>query len=85
MELAIDRVATRVKEGGHNIPEDVIVRRYKGGIRNLFKIYLPIVDELLIFDNTQNVPKIVAGKKQNEDLDIFDNIMFTKLKENYEN
>ena len=36
-QLAIERVETRVKEGGHNIPKDVIIRRYYAGIRNLFE------------------------------------------------
>lgn len=35
IDLAIERVATRVQEGGHNIPTDVIIRRYKRGIINL--------------------------------------------------
>ena len=39
-EYAIERVAQRVREGGHNIPNDVIVRRYFAGIRNLFDIYI---------------------------------------------
>ena len=47
-ELAIERVKTRVLEGGHNIEIDVIKRRYKNGICNLFDIYLPLVDEALI-------------------------------------
>lgn len=42
-ELAKERVKTRVLEGGHNIPEDIIERRYLNGIINLFDIYLPIV------------------------------------------
>jgi len=41
IELAKERVKTRVKEGGHNIPENVIERRYFKGIFNLFDIYLP--------------------------------------------
>lgn len=41
IELAKQRVRTRVIEGGHNIPEDVIERRYLKGIYNLFDIYLP--------------------------------------------
>lgn len=43
MELAKYRVSSRVKEGGHNIPVEVIERRYSAGIRNLFDIYLGIV------------------------------------------
>ena len=52
VELAINRVATRVAEGGHNIPTNVIERRYVNGIKNLFDIYLPIVDEATIVDNS---------------------------------
>ena len=48
VELAKERVKTRVLEGGHNIPTDVIERRYKRGINNLFQIYLDIVDVALL-------------------------------------
>ncbi len=51
-DLAKERVKVRVQEGGHNIPEDVIERRYIKGIKNLFGIYLEIVDESFIFDNS---------------------------------
>lgn len=51
-ELAIRRVAQRVSEGGHNIPEDVIRRRYYLGLKNLKYIFMPIVDEWFLFDNT---------------------------------
>jgi len=40
-------------KGGYNIPEDVIERRYYKGIKNLFEIYLSIVDQALIFDNSE--------------------------------
>jgi predicted ABC-type ATPase len=45
VNLAIERVKTRVREGVHNIKTDVIKRRYENGITNLFNIYLPIVDQ----------------------------------------
>jgi predicted ABC-type ATPase len=48
VNLAIERVKTRVLEGGHNIETEVIKRRYKRGIKNLFEIYLPIADEVRI-------------------------------------
>lgn len=62
--LAKERVVTRVKEGGHNIPEDVIERRYKAGITNLFHIYLPLVDAWLIYDNSDSEPDFIASKDQ---------------------
>lgn len=60
IELAKARVATRVKEGGHNIPPDVIERRYKSGITNLFHIYLPLVDEWIVYDNTSVLPVVIC-------------------------
>ena len=50
-QLAIMRVKQRVLEGGHNIPEDVIVRRYWRGINNLFEVFMPIVDVWGVYDN----------------------------------
>ena len=58
--LAIKRVKTRVKEGGHNITEIVIKRRYQRGIDNLFKIYLPLLSEIMIFDNSNDTIELVA-------------------------
>lgn len=51
-ELAIQRVAARVQEGGHNIPVDVIIRRYKKGIQNLFNLFIPLSDLWYIYDNS---------------------------------
>lgn len=49
---AIERVARRVKQGGHNIPDDVVKRRYENGIRNMFKLFMPIVNKWTIYDNS---------------------------------
>lgn len=63
-ELAIKRVKTRVDEGGHNVPKEVIIRRYRNGIRNLFNIYIPIVDEWILVDNSgENFQVIAEGNK----------------------
>lgn len=59
-EQAIQRVAQRVSEGGHNIPEEVIRRRYKSGLNNLVHLYLPVCDSVLVFDNTKGAPRIIA-------------------------
>ena len=60
IELAIERVKTRVKEGGHNIPENVIKTRYIKGINNLFNIYLPIIDNVMVFDNSFGKHELIA-------------------------
>lgn len=80
VNLAIERVKTRVQEGGHNIETDVIKRRYKKGITNLFDIYLPIVDEALIFDNTTIKAELIAQKILGFDIEIKNKIKFNKLK-----
>jgi len=53
VNLAYNRVKTRVLEGGHDVPEKIICRRYFSGIKNLFNIYIPVCDYWMIFDNSQ--------------------------------
>lgn len=59
-ELAIERVRRRVESGGHNIPEDVIRRRYIRGIKNLLELYLPLCDSWVIYDNSSPSSQVVA-------------------------
>ncbi|MDD7252080.1 MAG: zeta toxin family protein [Prevotellaceae bacterium] len=59
-EVAIQRVAKRVSEGGHNIPEDVIRRRYAAGIKNLFNIYSHVVDRWMLIDNNTGRSVVLA-------------------------
>lgn len=77
---AKDRVMMRVSEGGHNIPNDVIERRYRAGIRNLFDIYIPVVDKVLIFDNTNGNPELVAKAKPRMPLTVVNDEKFNALK-----
>jgi predicted ABC-type ATPase len=83
-ELAIERVKTRVQEGGHNIDNEIIKRRYTRGIKSLFEIYLPIADEVYIFDNSFKNQELIAEKSLNIDLKILNKDKFDKLK-NYGN
>ena len=84
IELAKERVKTRVKEGGHNIPEDVIERRYLKGIYNLFDIYLPIVDSALIFDNSYGKHELIAHKIGDDKITKIDIDKFNQLKKFYD-
>ena len=83
VDLAIERVKTRVIEGGHNIELEVIKRRYKNGIKNLFDIYLPIVDEAMIFDNSEGKHNLIAEKTLDSEIDILNQLKFDKLKNYY--
>ena len=82
--LAKERVKTRVKEGGHNIPNDIIERRYMNGIKNLFDIYLEIVDQVLIFDNSEGKPILIAEKNFGEEIVIHNLEKFNDLKNYYD-
>ncbi len=84
VELAKERVRIRVKEGGHNIPKKVIERRYFNGIYNLFDIYLPIIDGVLIFDNSYGKHQLIAHKMGIENLEIVDSVKFKQLKQVYD-
>jgi predicted ABC-type ATPase len=55
-EMAIARVRQRVAAGGHNVPEDVIRRRFHAGLRNFRQVYPPLVDEWVLYDNSGDEP-----------------------------
>ena len=57
VEMALERVASRVIQGGHNVPEDVIRRRFEHGIKN-FERYKVLVDSWQLYDNS-GVPPIL--------------------------
>lgn len=59
-ELAILRVKTRVKEGGHHVPEDVVRRRYNSGLVNFFKLFLPVVDNWMFINNSGRSHQVIA-------------------------
>ena len=65
-QLAIARVKQRVASGGHNIPEDVIIRRYYRGQKNLIESYIPLCNTWLIVDNTKFPNKLIAQKGINQ-------------------
>lgn len=55
----ISRVAARVVQGGHDIPEDVIRRRFDMGLRNFHNLYRPLVDEWFFLDNSEDKPVLL--------------------------
>lgn len=78
-ELAIQRVAERVQNGGHNIPEDIVRRRYVAGISNLFRLYMREVDYWSIHDNSKTVRRQIAHGGVNMENTIIDNSIFTQI------
>lgn len=70
-QMAIERVTSRVKNGGHHIPTDVIIRRYQRGIENLIKIYQPIVDNWFVLNNSSSDPELIAEGRKNIAIKIY--------------
>lgn len=63
-EMAVMRVAARVAQGGHNIPEDVIRRRFDAGLRNFHGLYKSLANAWILYDNSGDEPVIIdAGAK----------------------
>ncbi len=68
---------------GHTIETDVIERRYKAGIKNLFKLYCDKVDSLLIYDNSTLESELIAEKEiENAFFTIHNSQKFNSLKMN---
>ncbi len=80
-EQAVKRVAQRVRQGGHNIPKETIIRRYSTGLSNLLSAYLPIADKALIIDNSAEVVtnKIIARKFFEKDTEVFNQQIWQKI------
>jgi predicted ABC-type ATPase len=64
VEFALDRVADRVRMGGHNVPAETVRRRYHAGLRNFFSLYQPLATKWRIYDNSvvADLRLIAAGK-----------------------
>lgn len=83
-DLAVSRVAERVRMGGHHVPEKDIRRRFEKGLRNFFTLYMPLADTWQLFDNSGKMAPclIAAGEGRSEHL-TRDRATWRKLKEAY--
>jgi predicted ABC-type ATPase len=79
-ELAIERVKNRVREGGHNIPEKTIIRRYNAGLKNLFNLYISVCDYWMIFDNSNIQSDLVAEGYSDKEIEIKNSSKFGIIK-----
>jgi predicted ABC-type ATPase len=58
-DMAVTRVAARVSQGGHNVPERDIRRRFEAGLKNFHQVYKQAVDVWTIYDNSGTVPSVI--------------------------
>ncbi len=78
VELSLERITTRVRSGGHDIPDDVARRRFTKSLRNLFHVYMPLLDSWRIVDNSGSSPRLVASE-YGGDRNIYDGNLFEDL------
>jgi predicted ABC-type ATPase len=82
-DLAVSRVAERVKMGGHFVPEEVIKRRYQAGLRNFFGLYAPIANSWQMYDNSTTGWLDPIASKLNSNLVVDKQQVWQKLVEQY--
>jgi predicted ABC-type ATPase len=78
-DMAVARVESRVKNGGHFIPEDVIIRRYNRGIANLVNIYSQLVDHWFVLDNSSIEAQLIAEGHENVVIKIINEELWLRI------
>jgi predicted ABC-type ATPase len=79
VELAVERIKLRVRNGGHHIPEAIVHRRFGRSLRNFLRVYKPLADSWTILDNSVESPKIIAFSEQPGKTEILDSDLFSIL------
>ena len=64
-ELAIARIKDRVADGGHDVPIQDVKRRFQRSIYNFLKLYQPLADSWMLFNNAGSIPALIARGKNN--------------------
>ena len=80
VSLALKRIAERVGRGGHDVPAQVVRRRFARGVHNLFHVYKALCDVIIIFDNSQDLPRMVAGMN-GPHIEITDHVTYARIRE----
>jgi predicted ABC-type ATPase len=81
-ELAVARVAERVRQGGHDVPESVVQRRFTAGLRNFFTLYRAVADTWQVFDTSELTgPRLIASGRGTSRVEIVDGESWRRLVE----
>jgi predicted ABC-type ATPase len=82
VDLALSRVQERVSRGGHDVPEAVVRRRFGRSMRNFLAQYRQLADRWTLFDNSGEVPEVVALEK-NKSVRIINKSLYSTLVKRY--
>jgi predicted ABC-type ATPase len=78
-DFALDRVADRVRMGGHSVPAETVRRRYRTGIRNFFNLYERLASTWRMYDNSGDVPRLIAARLDFHEIDVYDESVWTTI------
>lgn len=79
IELAKSRVRDRVLKGGHDIPAETIERRYKRSLINLKNIYIPLASNIMVYNNSHNLPEIIASGTKKDEIEVYIDEIWNKI------
>ncbi len=79
-QLAIRRVKLRVALGGHNVPPDVVRRRFSRSLNNFFDLYAPLADDWALFDNSHSPRALPVATQLATQLTVTEPATWHKLK-----
>lgn len=78
-QLAVRRVKLRVSMGGHDVPGDVVKRRFRRSLNNFFNLYAPLADEWTMFDNSSSPQALTVAAKSADRLTVTESKTWLKL------
>lgn len=79
-DFAVERVADRVRAGGHNVPAETVRRRYRAGLRNFFSLYEPLASAWRLYDSSGLKPALIAERLESQALRVYDEGVWTLVK-----
>lgn len=81
---AVDRVAGRVRMGGHSVPEGTVRRRYESGLRNFFELYRSLSTIWRLYDNSRGMsPRLIAAGKGSDTTKVADPRLWEKIRQGF--
>ena len=81
-KICIERIKVRVKNGGHPVPDEDVIRRYKRSISNFWNKYKNLADEWNLYYNGNDSSTIVAQQTSKDDIEILNENLYTLFREN---
>jgi predicted ABC-type ATPase len=81
-DLAVARVAARVKLGGHNVPEATVRQRYQRSLHNFFHLYRPIVSTWEVYNNSKmGLPELIATGEATDQENVLNEAIWSQVQE----